>query len=389
MPYSPVPPNFGGALRVYNLIRQMTKHHEVTVVTFGNSETKAELCSHFDSNLKNVHVLKLPFYRKLKRFKQLISVFNNNSYSFIRTYHQEMQKLLDDILANNTFDIVQTEFPHMASYKINSDAIKILDAHNVEYSILKYQWQHTSSPIRKFFYQKEFQKIYREEIAACKRQDVLLVTSANDKNTFDSHIPEIPKNVIPNGVDSSYFVPSTEKPEGHRLVFTGAMSYIPNSDGIIYFLDNIFPLITKAIPDTKLYVVGDMPPQKLRQRASDNVIITGYTYDVRPFVWKSSVYIVPLRMGSGTRLKVLEALAMKKPVVTTSIGCEGIDVQNNESAIIADEPQAFADAVIKLLKDQNQHNNLIENGYELMKQQYDWNVIGEKLNNVYSSLIRK
>lgn len=383
MPYSPIPPTFGGALRVYNLVHQMTKHHEVTIITFGDSTTEFKIRSHFNSNLKDIHVLNGSHSRTLKRFYQLFSLFTDNSFSFLRTYHQEVQNKIDEIVAGNNFDIVQTEFPHMASYDIKSDAIKIMDAHNVEYSIFKYQWQHAASPIRKVFYKKEFQKIYREEISACRRQDALLVTSNNDKTTLDKDVPGIPKYIIPNGVDTEYFIPSTEKLEPHSLVFTGAMSYIPNCDGILYFLDNIFPLITNSIPSTKLYIVGNKPPKKLLRRASKNIIITGYTDDIRPYVWKSSVYIVPLRMGSGTRLKVLEALSMKKPIVTTSIGCEGIDVRNDETAIIADKPKDFAEAVIKLLKEPSRSKRLTDNGFELVKKQYDWNVIGEKLNGVY------
>ncbi|MDI6802822.1 MAG: glycosyltransferase family 4 protein [Bacteroidota bacterium] len=389
MPYSPVPPTFGGALRIYNLLRQMTKNHEVTLITFGNSNTEFELRSHFDTNLKNIHVLNYPYLKPFKRFNQLFSLFNKSSFAFRRTYHQETQRLIDGIVTSDNFDIVQTEFPHMASYKINSDAIKIMDAHNVEYSILKYQWQHTSSPLRKIFYHKEFQKIFHEEITVCRRQDALLVTSADDKNTLDKDVPDVPKYIVPNGVDTNYFIPSTEKPKPHTLVFSGAMSYIPNYDGILYFLDNIFPLITKSIPDTKLYIVGNMPPKNLLKRASENIIITGYTDDVRPYIWRSSVYIVPLRMGSGTRLKVLEALSMKKPIVTTTIGCEGIDVENGRTAIITDEPQAFAEAVIRILKDPYQSKNLIDNGFELVKKRYDWSVIGEKLDNVYNLLIKK
>ncbi len=389
MPYTPVPPTFGGALRVYNLLRQMTKNHEVTLITFGDSSTHSEIRSQFNSNLKNIHLLNRPFSKILKRYNQFVSLFNNKSFSFRGIYHQEMQNLIDKIVTSNNFDIVQIEFPHMASYDIKSDAIKIMDAHNVEYSIFKYQWQHASSPLRKVFYKKEFQKIYREEIAACRRQDALLVTSANDKNTLDNDVPEVPKFIIPNGVDAQYFVPSDQKPEPYSLVFTGAMSYIPNYDGILYFLDHIFPIIIKSIPDTKLYVVGDRPPKILQRRASENVIITGYIKDVRPYVWRSSVYIVPLRMGSGTRLKVLEALSMKKPIVTTSIGCEGIDVENEKTAIIADQPQTFAEAVIRLLKDPLRAKNMIDEGYELIKKQYEWSVIGKKLDDVYHILNRK
>lgn len=389
LPYSPVPPTFGGALRVYNLLRQMTKNHEVTLITFGSSSVQNEIHSYFNANIKNIHVLNYSSLSRYKRYGQFFSLFNSKSYSFLGAYRDEMQNLIDNIVTSNQFDIVQTEFPHMASYEIKSDAIKILDAHNVEYLIFKYQFENTSSFIRKVYYKREFQKVFRDEIAACQTNDALLVTSVSDKNTFDKNLPDMPKFIIPNGVDTNFFTPSNETPEPNALVFTGAMSYIPNSDGILYFLDNIFPLITKSIPDAKLYVVGSMPPKKLISRASKNIIITGYVDDVRPYISRASVYIVPLRMGSGTRLKVLEALSMGKPVVTTNIGCEGIDLNHNETAIIADDPNFFAESVIKLLQNSSLSKRLITNGFELVTKQYDWNVIGEKLDKVYYSIVRK
>ncbi|RCK77758.1 MAG: glycosyl transferase group 1 [Ignavibacteriae bacterium] len=274
----------------------------------------------------------------------------------------------------------------MANYRINSDAIKILDAHNVEHLIYYHQWQYTNSKLRKFFYKREYKKLFHDEISACKNQDALLVTSQNDASTFDKFIPEIPKYLIPNGVDTEYFHPTEENHEQYSLVFTGALSYIPNSDGAIYFIEQILPHIQKIYPDIKIYIVGKNPPNNLLEKSSKNVIITGYVEDVRPYVWKSAIFVVPLRMGSGTRLKILEALAMKKPVVTTSVGAEGLDVINGETVLIADDPKDFAEKVINLIKDNQLQQKLVSNGYELAKNVYDWIVIGEKLNEVYKTI---
>ena len=298
-----------------------------------------------------------------------------------------MQDTLNQVLERNDFDIVQTEFPTMGSYRLRDiDAIKILDCHNVEYDNFRRICHKTNSPLKKLHYYCEYKKFYREELEACRRYDVLLVTSNRDKQILDDDITSVPKYVIPNGVEASYFTPSQEVSEPYSLVFTGAMGYVPNYDGVLHFLDDIFPLVLKQIPQAKVYIVGNQPPKQLLRRAAHNIVITGFVEDVRPYVWRSSVYIVPLRMGSGTRLKVLEAMAMKKPIVTTSIGCEGIDVANGESVIIADQPQAFAESIIKLLHDNALRQRLINNGYELMKTCYDWPVIGDQLENLYQEL---
>ena len=186
----------------------------------------------------------------------------------------------------------------------------------------------------------------------------------------------------------SYFIPSDLSPEPASLVFTGMMAYVPNSDGMLYFLDEIFPLIQKSVPHAKIYIVGNNPPRALQQRASESVIVTGFVDDVRPYVWRSSVYVVPLRMGGGTRLKVLEAMAMKKPIVTTAIGCEGIDLRNGESALVLDQPQMFASAVVELLGSPSLRERLTTNGYELVRSRYQWDMIVREADRIYHSLLQ-
>lgn len=385
-PYSPIPPTFGGALRVYNLIKQMSKYNQVTLLTFGDENIKQVLKNNFSNTVNEIHTCYIPKYRRKKRLVQLYSLLRNQSSFSLIVYHKQMQRIIDKLTSDNKYDIVQFEFPHMANYRINSDAIKILDAHNVEHLIYYHQWQYTNSKLRKFFYKREYKKLFHDEISACKNQDALLVTSQNDASTFDKFIPEIPKYLIPNGVDTEYFHPTEENHEQYSLVFTGALSYIPNSDGAIYFIEQILPHIQKIYPDIKIYIVGKNPPNNLLEKSSKNVIITGYVEDVRPYVWKSAIFVVPLRMGSGTRLKILEALAMKKPVVTTSVGAEGLDVINGETVLIADDPKDFAEKVINLIKDNQLQQKLVSNGYELAKNVYDWIVIGEKLNEVYKTI---
>jgi len=166
------------------------------------------------------------------------------------------------------------------------------------------------------------------------------------------------------------------------------MAYVPNSDGMLYFLDEIFPLIKKKVPGVTITIVGNRPPRELLRRASDDVIVTGYVDDVRPFVERAAVYVAPLRIGSGTRLKILEALSMKKPVVTTSIGCEGLDVVDGESALVADEPEAFACRVIELLHSDRLRRKLMRTGSELVREKYDWRIVHKRLDEAYCEVLR-
>jgi glycosyltransferase involved in cell wall biosynthesis len=281
---------------------------------------------------------------------------------------------------------VVTEFSHFGPFQMKSRALKIIDTHNVEYDIFRRMYETSTSPIRKPYYWLEYHKQRRDELAWCGMQDALLTTSERDKEIFGRDVPGVPSFVVPNGTDSSYFTPSAQAPDPHALVFTGTMSWTPNHDGIVWFVDEVLPKIAARVPDVRLYVVGKDPPPWVLSRASERVMVTGTVMDVRPYVHQSSVYVVPLRMGGGTRVKIAEAMAMKKPIVTTAIGCEGIDVVHERSALLADDPQAFADAVVRLLQDRALREKLTENGYALMKEKYEWSVIGQRVEEMFRAL---
>ena len=388
-PYLPVPKNFGGALRIYHILKHHVDRHEVTVCGFDDRGDKVSFFEEFPQLKDRSHFISRPFKKKFRRLVQLYSLFTNHSDFYTMSRSKQLQETIDRLLDANDFDLVLAEFPSAGSFQLNTDAVKILDAHNVEYENFKRMSNIEGSILRKFFYDREYRKFKKEELAICGRKDAMFVTSERDREIFDQDLPHVPKFVVPNGVDTGFFHPSDQKPEPFDLVFTGMMGYVPNYDGIHYFLDEIFPIVLDKIPEARIFVVGMNPPKSIQERATDNVIVTGFVDDVRPYVHRSSVYVVPLRMGSGTRLKVLEALSMKKPVVTTSIGCEGIDVIDGQTALIRDDAQDFAEAVVTLIKNQPLRQKLIDNGYQLIKEKYDWQVIGDHIERAYEQILNK
>lgn len=385
-PYSPANPTFGGALRIYHVLNQMCKHHDVTVTGFCEPGEAGELERQIPALKNKTHFIDQP-YTDIRRKKDfVVSLFSWHSHWYWSSQSEQLQDTIDRLLAEERFDVIQCEFPVTAQYRFNSDAIKIIDCHNVEYDNFRRMSKINRDPLRKLYYLYESYKFKREEVGICGQQDAILTTSKRDLEMFDKDIPGVPKFVIPNGVDLEYFQTTGAEPEKHSLVFVGMMKYVPNYDGISYFLDEIFPLITSVIPDAKIYIVGKNPPASIVNRASNNIIVTGFVKDTRPYIERASVYVVPLRMGGGTRLKILEAFAMKKAIVTTSIGCEGIDVRDGESVLIGDQPDTFAELVIQLLKDRELANRLTQNGYELSLQKYGWDTIGRQLEDVYKTL---
>lgn len=388
-PYIPAPPTFGGAIRIYHILKHLSKNHEVTVAAFENFRKKEPFFEAFPGLRANAHFISNRWRIKFRKLFQCYSLISSKNSWHLTAATNEMQQQLDRLVSQHDFDVIQAEFPTMGYFDIRSDALKILDAHNVEYDNFRRMTRMEGNTIRQYYYQREYEKFYDEELRVCRKQDAIFTTSERDKQLFDEDVAEVPKFVVPNGVDLGYFHPSDQKPEPHSLVFVGSIGYVPNHDGMKFFLDKILPLIRKQLADIKVYIVGKNPPKEIRQRADENVVVTGFVDDVRPYVWKSSVYVVPLRMGGGTRLKVLEALAMQKPLVTTSIGCEGIDITHGEQALIVDDPEKFSDSVVQLLKDKRLRQKLSSSGYELVREKYAWNVIGDHLDAAYDELTNK
>ena len=390
LPYSPIPPTFGGALRNYHLLKHLARHHDVTVLTYGTPEVADSIAAEFALRRGRVRAVPKQWMRGRWRLGQLYAVSTGHSFfHLIIGRSRRMQEAIDEVLSEEAFDIVQTEFTPMGCFSLSTDAVKILDAHNVEHDNHRRMSEHAKSLTRRLYYRREARRLIGEETEACCRHDAVFVTSAQDQSLFDALAPDVPKFIVPNGVDTDYFAPAPPASEPASLVFTGMMAYLPNHDGMLYFLDEIFPLVRREVPAARVYIVGSRPPAELLRRASDSVVITGYVEDVRPFVARASVYVVPLRMGSGTRLKILEALAMKRPVVTTSIGCEGLAVSHGESALVADEPLAFARQVIDLLHDDELRKKLTRAGYDLVREQYDWSVVHRRVEEAYEEIRKR
>lgn len=384
-PYLPTPPTFGGALRIYHILKHLYENHDVTAGGYAENGDPVQFKKDFPELENKMHFIKRK-HVKYRRLMQLYSYFTSHSYTYLWSQSSTFTDKINELLAQQDFDFIISEFASMGHFEFQTDAIRILDAHNVEYDNYRRMSKLENSPLRKHFYNREYKRGFVEETEAFKRHDAIFTTSSRDGALIQKNVPDKPLFVIPNGVDLNYFSPSETEVEPFSIVFTGSMRYVPNYDGMLFFIEEILPEIRKEIPDVKVYIIGGGPPPVLKKYASDSIIITGYVDDVRPYINRSGVFVVPLRMGSGTRLKVVEALAMKKPVVSTSIGCEGIEVENEEHLVIRDHPEAFAEAVLEVFRNEKLRRKLITHGYDLVKEKYDWSVIGESIDAALKQL---
>jgi sugar transferase (PEP-CTERM/EpsH1 system associated) len=258
----------------------------------------------------------------------------------------------------------------------------VLFTHNVEAEIWRRHAETHRGRLAFGLYDTQHRRMLACEDSALQRFDGILTVSEADRNTFTRLYPEVrakPMWVIPTGVDTEYFAPDATAVSEPRLVFTGSMDWLPNEDAMRFFCHDVLPLIRAEEPRARLSIVGRAPTAAVRALADEHIEVTGTVPDVRPFMRKAAVHVVPLRIGGGTRLKIFEAMAMGQAVVSTTIGAEGLPLIDGEHAIIADGPRAFADAVVSLLRDTRRRHALSAAARRLVVDHYDWSAAAEVL----------
>jgi len=272
-----------------------------------------------------------------------------------------------------------------------SPPLVIFDDINAEYMLQRRAFEtdikHPSLWLGAFYSLLQWQKLRRYETEACRRMDKVVVVSQADRIALQRLLPGVESAVVPNGVDTSYYLPAhMEKESDTSLVFTGKMDFRPNVDAVLWFGQKVWPLIQQDVPKARFNVVGRDPHPRLRPlRGLPGITVTGYVEDIRPHIAEAGVYVVPLRVGGGTRLKVLEAMSMSKAIVSTSLGCEGIDMMPGLELLIADEPRSFAKKAVSLMQDRERRIELGLAARRLVEARYDWQHITSLMEQVYES----
>jgi len=386
-PYPPYPPRFGGATRMFHLIRVLARDHRVTLLCLASAEEAAalgplrEICA-------AVHTVEPPPGARWKRLYQLRSILERRVYASHVYYSVEIASRLAALLARHKFDIAQIEFGDIAGhYAVPDTVLRVVDEHNVEYLLLERTWRQEANPLRRLYNRLQAEWLRRAELTSCRNADAILTTSAIDRDVLAQDVPSVPIRVVPNGVDTAFFTPGSDPVDPNRLVFTGAIDYRPNTDGVLHFCAEILPRIHAAEPEATFAIVGRNPPRQVR-RLADRVLVTGTVPDVRPWMRQAAVFVVPLRVGSGTRLKILEAMATGCAVVSTSVGCEGLEVTPGGDILIGDTPEAFAEQVVRCLRDPGLRARLGAQGRALVERRYRWEAIGEELTAFYRELCK-
>ncbi len=385
--FAPYPPDLGPAKRNFPFFQENLKRHEVSVLSFGSPEEEQKMREAYGDVCKRIVYVDNKRPRIINFILRMWLLFTGRS-SFRRFYSWKMQRAINAIIREETFDLIHCCTTMLGYHQLPEHIPLVGDTHNVEHDAVLRGYQQTKDIIRKPYYYWEYLRVREEEIKNCEQFDVMISTTNADYQKFRAILPTKPIHVISNGVDTAFFQKQSVEEEQHTMVFTGLMSYYPNNHGILFFLDEIFPLLLTRVPDAKILIVGANPPKKLQRRAADNIVVTGFVDDIKPWFARGQVFVIPLKIGGGIRGKALEAMAMRRPIVTTSLGCEGINLKHDESALFADTPQDFADAVARLFTDDDLRKRLTDKAYQNVIEGYSWEVNGLALDRVYRSLVR-
>ncbi len=386
-----LPLDKGGKLRTWHLMRHLARQHQITYLSFADpSQTDTdrdgmrEVCSRLET-VPRTDPAKgtLRFYVDAARY-----VVDPLPYAVARyrsePYAARVRQLLDE-----DFDALVCDFLPPA---VNLPAVlpipSLLFTHNVEAEIWRRHVEMAGNAVSRQLLTQQWRRMLRFEREALARFDVVLAVSAVDGRTFEGLYPGAlrhPVHVVKTGVDTAYFMPMPDAERRAHLVFTGSMDWLPNEDGMLYFVREILPHIRAAEPNVTLSIIGRAPTPAVRKLAeAAGVEVTGRVDDVRPHVAAGTVYVVPLRIGGGTRLKIFEAMSMGRAVVSTSIGAEGLPVTHGKDIVIADDPAHFAGAVVTLIRDTHKRRQIETAARRLVVDHYDWAAVAHDFDTALS-----
>jgi glycosyltransferase involved in cell wall biosynthesis len=396
MPASP--PRFGAQARVHGLMTELARRHDITAVMLVDQAFDLEECRKaMQAYCKEVVLVPNPYGRDglAKRVLQVGSLVSPDSFDRLRVKVPALQEALDRVMRARRFDIVNLEFPYMGHLDLrkappgDKAPLLVVDSHEIAYDLAR-QFARTDGSVgRRLFADVNWRKLKREELGIYRAADGVSLCSTDDEDRLRAQAPGLRTAVIPNAADVEYFQPRSTypRPDGRTVVYFGLLSTVPNIDGVTHFIQDIWPRIAKAHPDARCKIIGGRPPPSLQALAGDRVQLTGFVEDLRPHLAEAAALVVPLRLGGGTRLKIVEGLSMGQAIVSTSLGAEGIEAVHERDILIADDPAAFAGAVNRLLSDGELAARIGASARQLAVEKYSWRGAAEKLEDFFGRVL--
>ncbi len=377
---------------------QLARSHDLTAVVMVDDAFDIDECRQaMEVYCREVVLVPNPWGRKglAKRLLQVRSLASIRSFDRLRVTLPALRQTLDRVLRTRRFDVVNLEFPYLGHYNLRlappgqKPPPLVVDSHEIAYDLARQFARADASLGRRLYAAANWRKLRREELRTYRDADGVYLCSAADERRLLDQVPGIRTAVVPNAADVEYYQPrpTDPRPDGRTVVYFGLLSTVPNIDGVTHFAQNIWPHITTVHQEARWRIIGGQPPPSLQALAGPRVELTGFVADLRPHLAAAAVVVVPLRLGGGTRLKIVEAMAMGKAIVSTTLGAEGIDAVPGRDLLIADEPGAFADAVNRLLSDPGLADRIGQSARQLAVDRYGWGGAARTLESFYHRIL--
>ncbi len=387
---NPFPVDHGHHIRTYHVLKALAAEHKIHFIGFTQNDSGFDHKDKLFEFCETVDILRLR-YRGWRQL--LLSVFNLFSQMPLiiqKYYTDEAVERVHQVIQRHKIDLVHFDMLHLAKYRDCIGSLPcILVNHNVESLRLRRWASIEKKKLLKLFLNYQYTKLRNYESQACLEFDKCVVVSEDDKAFLRDLCNGGDFVTLPNGVDAGYFQVSTDRVEPNTLVWTGSLRSPYNRDAVVFLLNFIWPRIYQKLPEARLTIVGALPSKPLDVPVgAERVSFTGYVDDVRPYVAKSALFVAPLRSGSGTKIKVLNAMSQGKAVLTTTIGVEGIDAIHSNEIVVIDNPEQFADRAVALLQEPEEILKIGKRARKLIEAKYDWAIINRDISALYHPFAR-
>ena len=384
------PPDAGGKIRTLRIFEQLAKRVEIHAVSLlaANEEGAVAPMQQLFATYTPVRWQETAKFSPAFYLEFLGSRFGTLPYFLAKYARPELRAAVAQLWSQQKFDLLLCDFLQTAvALQDLPIRPRVIFEHNVEYVIRKRHWEKETHPVKKWLLNAEWRKARDAEAQVCRTFDHVIAVSEDDQYLFEKDFNVRNVTALPTGVDVDFFSPTsangTQRKPGN-LVFVGSMDWYPNEEGADWFLKEVYPLIRSRAANASVTLVGRNPSERLRALAASDpsVEITGTVPDVRPYLARAEAVIVPLRIGGGTRIKIFEAMAMERALISTTLGAEGLPVASGEDCILADEPAQFAHAVVTVLTDSEQRNRLARAARAKVVSRYTWDKVAGEMHGI-------
>jgi sugar transferase (PEP-CTERM/EpsH1 system associated) len=386
----PLPADRGDKRRIYEVAKRLSRDHNLTLVSLVEQSALP---------LDESQIVGVTWENHLELLKYsstqaaLLSLVTQRNYREIRFWNPVLQKKIDSLLSEHNWDLIWVNFITMSAYLenwfqrdvISKKPIFLLDQHNIDKAVWRKVSSMSGNPIRRAYATIQYKKMERFQAHWYPKYDKILCVSEEDLEITRKYVDSSTDLILaPNGVDTQYFISENKEKKTYQinpvLLYGGSMDVYMNQDAVIWFVNNILPQVKAIYPEIEFWIIGRNPPLHIRKlENTDGVFVSGTVADVREYYLKADVFVIPSRLGGGTKLKTLEAMSLALPIVSTSTGVQGLKAINGKHLLITDDPKIFSDLIVELLENRDRASMMGREARKFVKENYNWDKIMDQV----------